>query len=77
MTKGQLERFAGFILHKYMPRSASDARYDMACGNLDKKEKELGIMITDVATGVDPHDLDKILNDTTQKLKEAYRFYSS
>ena len=77
MTKGQLERFAGFILHKYMPKSVSGALFDIVSGQLDKKSTELSNMIIDMASGIDRQDLDKIVRDTTGKLKEAYKFFSS
>lgn len=60
-----------------MPKNASAALFDIVSGELDKKVAELRSLIIDMATGVDPQDRDKIVNDTIQKLMEAYRFYSS
>ena len=60
-----------------MPKNASGALFDIVSGQFEKKSEELNKMIADMAAGVDPQDLDKILHDTTEKLKEAYMFYSS
>ena len=77
MTKGQLERFAGFTLRKYLPQTATSAQHDITSGQFEKKSKELMETIASAATALDTAERDQIVHNALAKLKQAYLFYSN